>query len=192
MSPASTRFPFPVREQNRHVLAGLDARRIDGHHIGPVGEIGDAAETLGLALRAIGRARAVKAHELRVGGGSGGIEQCLDREAERTLRRLRDRQPVGRGEIAVCAQRFVIKRDRNERETVAVEHERSRCPGIGVWLEQKRRAHARRRRVERDVEVDGFHQPIGGAIVGKADRAGFFCTHGRLPDVGAFSSYTRI
>ena len=58
-----------VGEQHRRLgLVGLDAGGVDRHHVRPVGEIGDAAEALGLALRAIGAARPVEAEELGVGG----------------------------------------------------------------------------------------------------------------------------
>ena len=76
-----------VGQQHRGFgFVGFDARRVDRHHVGPVGEISDAAETLGFALRAISAARAVEAGELRVGGR---IDQRFDFERERPVRRLR-------------------------------------------------------------------------------------------------------
>ena len=45
-----------VGEQHRGVgFVGLDAGGVDRHHVGPVGEISDAAKAFGLALGAIGR-----------------------------------------------------------------------------------------------------------------------------------------
>ena len=75
---SSTGASAPVR---------LDARGVDRHHVRPVGVIGDAAEALGLALRAVVAARAVEAGELGVGLR---IDQCLDLQRERPVRRLRD------------------------------------------------------------------------------------------------------
>ena len=49
------------QQHRRFFLVGLDARGVDRHHVGPVEEIGDAAETFRLALRAIVAARCGKA-----------------------------------------------------------------------------------------------------------------------------------
>ena len=47
-----------VGEQHRRfAFVGLDARGVDRHHVGPVGEIGDAAKAFRLALGAIGAGR---------------------------------------------------------------------------------------------------------------------------------------
>ena len=57
-----------VGEQHRGLVAvGLDARGVGGEHVGPVEEVGDAAEALGLALRAIDAAREVEAGQRLVG-----------------------------------------------------------------------------------------------------------------------------
>jgi hypothetical protein len=57
-----------VRQQQRRILhARLDAHRVDRQNVRPVEEIGDAAEALRLALRAIGAGRAVEPHQLLVG-----------------------------------------------------------------------------------------------------------------------------
>jgi hypothetical protein len=56
-----------VGEQDRCFrFVGLDARRVDSHHVRPIREIGDAAEAFRLALCAVGAARAIEAGELRV------------------------------------------------------------------------------------------------------------------------------
>ena len=66
----------------RIVLAGDDGDGIDGQHIRPVIEIGDAAETFRLALGAIDPVGAVKPHQLGVGvGGKRGIDGNLERLA---------------------------------------------------------------------------------------------------------------
>ena len=81
-----------VGEQHRRLgFVRLDARGVDRHHVGPVGEVGDAAEALGLALRAVVAARTIEPGELRVGLR---IDQRLDLERERPVRRLRDGEAV--------------------------------------------------------------------------------------------------
>src|SRR5262249_37574262 len=47
---------------------GLDAGGVDRHHVGAIRKIGDAAKAFSLTLRAVDRARAVEARQLRVGG----------------------------------------------------------------------------------------------------------------------------
>ena len=54
-SPLSTRLPFD-EQHGASRLVSFDTRGVDRHYVRPVGKIGDAAETLGLALRAIGAA----------------------------------------------------------------------------------------------------------------------------------------
>src|SRR6266849_3463591 len=92
-----------VGEQHRRVaFLGFDAGGVDRHHVGAVGEIGDAAEALGLALGAKDRSRAIKARELGVGGG---IDGGLDLQPERPVRRLRDGQPGGRCDVLLGRKR---------------------------------------------------------------------------------------
>jgi len=50
-------------------FGSLDTRRVDGEDVRPIGKIGDAAETFGLALRAENALRDVKPFKLRVAGG---------------------------------------------------------------------------------------------------------------------------
>ena len=77
----AVRDQIAVGEKHRRLgFVGFDARGVDRHHVRPVEEIGDAAKAFGLALRAIGGAGAVEAHELRVGRR---IDDGLDLELER-------------------------------------------------------------------------------------------------------------
>ena len=88
------RNQIAVGQQHRRLaFVGFDARGVDRHHVRPVEEIGDAAETLGFALRAIGGAGAVKPHEL---GVARRIDDGLDFEFEGLVRRLRNGEPVRR------------------------------------------------------------------------------------------------
>ena len=64
----AARDRIAVGEQDRRLaLRGLDSRGVYRHHVRPVEKVGDAPEALGLALRAIARARAIEPHQLRVG-----------------------------------------------------------------------------------------------------------------------------
>ena len=57
------RNQIAVGQQDRRLaFVGFDARGVDGHDVRPVEEISDAAEAFGFALRAIGGAGAIKAH----------------------------------------------------------------------------------------------------------------------------------
>ena len=84
------RFEIAVGEQHRRFgLVRLEPHAIGREHVGPIEEIGDAAEAFGLALRAIGRARAIEPHQLGVGGR---IEPRLDAQRERPARRVGERE----------------------------------------------------------------------------------------------------
>ena len=97
------------------------ARGEDRQHVRPVEEIGDAAEALGLALRAVDAARPVKPGELGVGRR---IDQRLDLQRERPMRRLRDGEAVRRRDIAVGRQRRAVDLERDQRQPFAVECQR--------------------------------------------------------------------
>ncbi len=82
-----------VRQQHgRGGAVGFDAHGIDGEHVGPVEEIGDAAEAFGLALGAIGAARAIEAGQ---GGVRLGIAQGDDFKGEGLSRHGGDAERAG-------------------------------------------------------------------------------------------------
>ena len=143
-------------------------------HVGPVRKIGDAAEPFRLALGRIGLAGAVEAHQLGVGRG---VELGLDVEHEGAVRRLQDGEAVRRRDEGVGGERCAVDGDRTQHQLVAVEHDRRRRGSLGVRLELELRAHPRAGRLERDVEVDRLHQPVGRTIIGEADGDGLFCAH---------------
>ena len=112
-------FEIAVGQKHRRLGSiRLDPHAIGREHVGAIEKIGDAAKALRLALRAIGRARAIKPHELGVGRR---IEARLDRErecasgrpAQQKARRLRfeiaprraARHPVGRRRTRVHRHR---------------------------------------------------------------------------------------
>src|ERR1700689_3980765 len=121
------RHQIAVGEQYRRlVLVGFNAWGVDRHHVRTVEKISDAAEALGLALRAIGRTSAIKAHQLRVGRR---VDQRLDLEVELPVWRLGNGQLLRRGEVAFLRQFLAVDRERAENEVFAVKHERSRRTG---------------------------------------------------------------
>ena len=107
-------------------FVGLDARRVDGHDVGPVGEIGDPPEAFGFALRAIGTARTIKPGELRVRGW---IDGRLNFKRKRPVWRLRDREAVRRCDEIAVRHRSSVEFERNQAQAVAVEHQWRCCAG---------------------------------------------------------------
>src|ERR1700731_701463 len=65
-SAESQRSSGPGPPQIASFTPGLDAGGIGGEHVGGVEEISDATKSFRRALRAVGAARPVKAHQLRV------------------------------------------------------------------------------------------------------------------------------
>ena len=128
-SPVASRLPL-ASSTGASALVGLEPHAIGREHVGPVGKIGDAAEALGLALRAIGRARAIEPHQLGVGGG---IEPRLDPQREGPARR------IGQRETAAASLR---KRSRQ------APRRRARPRRVAT---RRRRAPARRRRAPADA-----------------------------------------
>jgi hypothetical protein len=76
-SPLSIRLPFDSSQRSDGVA--LDAHRVAAQHVRPVGEVGDAAEALGLALGAVAAARHVEAHQ---GGVAGRVDLDLGGQGE--------------------------------------------------------------------------------------------------------------
>ena len=170
-------FEIAVREQNRRLGAiRLQAHAIGREHVRPVEEIGDAAEPLGLALRAIGRAGAKEAHELGVGRR---IEARLDLELERALGRAAKQElRFARLEI-VAAERRAVQFSGNEDQFVAVEREGGAGQTGGIRAHRKGRDDARRMDVERYVEFDEVDEVVGDAIVDKPNGLSDRSAHGR-------------
>ena len=167
-----------VRQQHRSfVFVGLDARGVDRHHVGPVGEIGDAAEAFGLALRAVGAARAVKPGELGIGGR---IDQRLDFQRERARS-----APAGWSGCRASPHSFPAgSAAPSSLSAVSVSPSPSSTSGAAaacrIGLERERGADFGLRRMQRDVERDGLHQPVGRAVILQADGLGGIGAHGSL------------
>jgi len=75
--------------------------------------------------------------------------------------------------------------------TVSIASVKDRCGGCAmvrrsasatkrsaaIGRQPQRRAHPRRGRVERHVEIDGLNQPVRRAVILKADRHGLLGAH---------------
>ena len=143
----ASRDEIAVGEQHRRLgFVGLDARGVDRHHVRPVEEIGDAAEALGLALRAIGGAGAIEPHQLAY-WPSGSMTVSIS---------------SSNGRFGGCAMvsRSVVATKFSARQRLAVERERRSLQLLAVEHQRRRRA----RRVRLELEL-GAHRG------GRADRA---------------------
>ncbi len=163
-----SRFPgIAIGEQERgFALIRLDSRRVDAENVRPVEEISDATEAFRLALRAIGRSRAVKAREL---GVRGWVHPRLNFQREGRVRDFLQQQPVGRSRVFLRAERAAVELDADKAQVVAVEGERRRGGAFGIAAQGERGDDLRRRPVKRDVEPDGVDQKIGRAVIDEAD-----------------------
>ena len=155
---------------------GFDPRGVGRHHVRPVEKICDAAKTFGFALRAIGAVRAIEPHQLGVGRW---VDLGFDLKDKLALRRLQDRQRIGRCRIGLGSKRQSVDRKPCEREFIAVKYQRGGRRGMWRWLDCQPGAHAGLFGIERDIKLDVFDDPIRRAIILKSDRLGSFGTHRR-------------
>ena len=164
-----------IGEQHRRVgLLGLDAGGVDRHDVGTVEEIGEAAEAFRLALGAVDRARTIEAHELGVGGW---VDDGLDLQPERAVRRLRDGEPVGGRDELFGRKRRAVEFQPPQVQRIAIERERRRGRAVPVGPQRQGRAHPRRGRIELYVEFHRLDQPVGRAVIFQANGTGFFGAH---------------
>ena len=135
-------FEIAIGEQHRRFrLVRLEPHAIGREHVGPVGEVGDAAKALRLALRAIGRARTIEPHQLSVGGR---IQNGLKAQRERPTRRTGQREAGGRSLEGAGGERRPIERGGDQIELVAVELQRRVRAPIGMRAHRQRRDNPRR------------------------------------------------
>jgi hypothetical protein len=114
-----------VAVAQQHRVAGLvGAQRdgVDGHHVGPVQEVGDAAEALGLALREEAAAAGVQARQLGVLVGRAGVAD-LQREA------LGRRRVVDHQFAVFVAERHALAVGQHAQQVQAFAVQAQRLPG---------------------------------------------------------------
>jgi hypothetical protein len=168
-----------VAEQHRRLLAiGLDAGGVDGKDIRPVKEIGDAAKTFRLALRAVDAARSIQPHQLAIGSR---IDDRLDLDAERIVGRALDCQRFGVRHIGLTGEGDAVDREVGELQFIAVEDERRIRARIGIARDREARPHARGLPVEADIQIDTRDEEVAGAIILQADRLRRIGAHAARP-----------
>ena len=104
------------------------------------------------------------------------VDFGLDLQRERFIGRLRDGEPLGRGGVTLARRLDAVDLERGQRHFIAVEHQWRRR-NLRVRPQRQGRAHARGIRMQRDVEVDCIHEPVGLAIIGEADGLGDVGAH---------------
>ena len=158
----ATRLPFDSRTGKRVASPSIRTRYLR-QHVGPVGEEGDAAEALGLALGAEHAARGVEAHQLGVGRGAD-LDFGLDRRA--VAGNVDDQL------LAVHAVRG--RRCPSTLTDTQLRARRRRAAAAGHGSPLRSTFSVARTRVrsgaEVEVEPDLRHQPVGRAIILAADR----------------------
>ena len=177
------RSPFhriAIGKQHRHLVAiGFHAHRVGREHIGAIEEIGDAAETLGFALRAVDVPGKIEAGERFVGVriAVGGNFEC-----EGTLGKPCDGEFLV-GRLVVPFVEFPpVEPHRFQFQQFPVQFE---CAGFGdrgVRAHAQSRADTGARRMERHIQVDRVDEIAGGSVVLEQNRArgiGFHVCSGR-------------
>ena len=151
----------------QHHRAG---RRVGGeadgeprHHVRPVGEIGDAAESLRLALGEEGAAGDIETRKFRVLRRR---DRRLDLQ-NAGCRRIGDDQRSVLDPPAIGAERHTIDRDRMHQLPRTIEPQWCIRGGRGITPQREAGTHDRRLGIERESEIDRIHQERRRAIIGK-------------------------
>ena len=148
-------------------LIGLDPHAVARHDVGPIGEIGDLAKALRLALRAEHAIGDIEALERRVRLGS---DPHRGLEGERRGHVVDDEMIIV-DLVAIAAERLAIEREPDQLQLLAVQHQRpgaSACRRIAPHREA--RPHLGRRRLEIEPQLDLIDQIIGRPVVLEPNR----------------------
>ena len=162
-----------VRQQDREAGAvGDHPHAIDRHVVGPVIGIGDAAEALGLALRAEHAVGHVETRQRRVGGGVD-LDRCVD--AEPRGGRVADDELIGRDLEGGLVEGAAVKLDVDEFQLLSVEDKRS--PVVALAFDMDRGKYPGCRFIEVELEL-GARDAVGrGPVVQALDGDGLFGLH---------------
>ena len=150
----------------------------DGEIVGPVEEIGDAAEAFRLALGAEHALRQIEPFQRGILGGRD-FGHHVEREL---LRHRRDGERLVAQHIFVGPERASVERDGNEFQRLAVEHQGRRR---AVARDLHAGADAGGLGIEDELQRDLRHFVIRGAIILQMDGMGFFGTHAESSRDGA-------
>ncbi len=156
-----------VRKQRRIArLVRFDARRIDSQHIGPVEEIGDAAKTFGLALRAEDALGNVKPFQR----GVVHRRNFGDDFQREFFRQARDRQ---RRLIGLVLGGLAVDLHGDKLQLLAIEHQRPRTRARHL----RGCGYPRGFGFKSEIQCDFGNAVIGCAIVFQVDGARLFGAH---------------
>ena len=166
---ARTGLPLDSRTGKPSFGASMRTREAR-HHVGPVEEVGDAAEALGLALRAVDAVRHVEARQRGIGLR---IADGHDLEKEGLLRHADDGERARRDHIGVCSERHAIQQDGGQRDVLAVEDQRrARLGAGGVGADGEPAAHPRGHGIEGNLQIDRIDAIRRRAIIRELHRLG--------------------
>ena len=133
------------------------------HHIRPVGVIGNAAKTFGLALRTEHRAGCIKTRECRIFGrfvGTDDLERRLVAEARNSEAFF--------VELVILRPQFVsIEQDADQLLIFAVQKQRRFLLSLAAGLRRKSKARCDTRMIALniDIESDPVDQEIGRGVI---------------------------
>ena len=147
-------------------LVRLDADAIPGHDVRPVGEIGDLAQALRLALGAEHAVRDVQALERRVRLG---MDAHRAFEGERGGQVVHD-QAIVVDLITVAAQRLAIEPEPDQLQLLAVQDQgRSALAGRRIAPHHQPRLDHGVRRLQTKLQLDLIEQVVRRPVVRQAD-----------------------
>ena len=138
------------QQHRRDGLRRGDADLEHGQIVGSIQIIGDAAEALGLALRAPGAARAIQPHQL---GIACGLDGDFGLEHKAAQRRLDYGQARRIGGIGRLHQWRAVNGHGPKSKFIAIQHQRRACGSAGVGLNGQLRSDPRISLGDLEVEV---------------------------------------
>jgi hypothetical protein len=146
----------------------MDRGGVTRHHIGPVEEVGDAAETLGLALGT----------EIAAGGvqtGQFGVVLWADTRRDAQLETVRD--PMDGQAVCVCpifgtGQSPLVQMQGFQFQPLAVQQQRHFRRRAGGTLQRQSGDDARGLLAQFEIEFHPFDSEIRGAVVAQTDTGG--------------------
>jgi hypothetical protein len=163
-----------VGQQHRILGLGAQGHAVARHHVGPVGEPGDAAKTFGFALGEEVAARDVQAHQRGIGRRFASADDFHRGGGGQAVKG----QAVFGKAVTVGGQGRAIHAYRDEFQVFAVQDQGGVGAGPGLALHLHRAAHFGR--VRREVEGEGdFGNVVGvGLVILAIYGYGRVCAHG--------------
>jgi len=175
VSLVATAGRIAVGEQHGQAgLVGVQGDLVARHDVGTIGEPGDAAESLRLALREIAVFRAIKPGEAAVVVG---VDAHLCGQRQR-VRRIVDGQRRARAAVVVGAKRRAVDGQRDRFQPLAIELQR-RWLGRRRWVAPQLQLTADQdlASVEMHVQFDAVDEEGRGCVVLAVDSLRSFAVH---------------